>query len=53
LVGPRIVRFGEPVLDVVYLADHVEGYLAQPGGVAVARLLTKVDAIVRQDVWMR
>jgi len=30
-VGPRIVRFGEPVLDVIGLADHVEA----PGRVAV------------------
>ena len=38
-VGPRVVRLGEAVFDVVCLADHVEAHLARPGGVAVARLL--------------
>lgn len=48
-VGPRMVRFGEPVLDVVGLADHVETHLTRPGGVAVAGLLGELDAIVGQD----
>ena len=38
-VGPRVVRFGEPVLDPVCLADHVEAHLTRPGRVAVTRLL--------------
>jgi hypothetical protein len=44
-----VVRFGEPVLDVVRLADHVETHLAGPGGVPVAGLLGELDAIVYQD----
>ena len=48
-VGPRMVRFGEPVLDIVCLADHVEAHFAGPCGVAVAGLLGELDAIVGQD----
>ena len=48
-VGPRVVRFGEPMLDVVGLADHVEAHLTRPGGVAVAGLLGELDAVVGQD----
>ena len=48
-VGPRMVRFGEPVLDLVRLEDHVETHLARPDGVPVARLLGELDAIVGQD----
>ena len=44
-----MLRLGEPVLDIVRLADHVEAHLPRPGGVAVARLLGKLDAIVGQD----
>lgn len=44
-----MVRFGEPVLDVVRVADHVEAHLARPGGVPVAGLLGELDAIVGQD----
>jgi len=35
-----MVRFGEPVLDVVRFADHVEAHLAGPGGFPVAGLLS-------------
>ncbi len=48
-VGPRMVWLGEPVLDVVGLADHVEAHLAGPGDVAVARLPGELDAVVGQD----
>lgn len=48
-VGPGVVRFGEPMLDVVRLADHVEAHLARPGGVAVAWLVSELDAIAGQD----
>ena len=48
-VGPRVVRFGEPVLDVVGLADHVEAHLTGPGGVPVAGLLGELDAVVGED----
>ena len=44
-----MVGFGEPVLDVVCLADHVEAHLTRAGGVAVAGLLGELDAIVGQD----
>jgi len=43
-VGPRVVRLCEPVLDIVRLADHVEAHLTRPDGVAIARLLGKLDA---------
>lgn len=29
-VGPRVVRLGEPMFDIVGLADHVEAHLALP-----------------------
>jgi len=48
-VRPRVVRFGEPVLDAVRLADHVEAHLARPCGVSVAWLLGELDAIAGQD----
>ena len=48
-VGPGVVRLGEPVLDVVFLADHVEAHLARPGGVSVAGLFSKLDAVVCLD----
>jgi hypothetical protein len=48
-VGPGMVRLGEPVLDVVRFADHVEAHLTRPGGVTVARLLGKLDAVVGPD----
>lgn len=48
-IGPWMVRLGEAVLDVVCLADHVEAHLARPGGVAIARLLGELDAIIGQD----
>lgn len=48
-IGPRVVRLGEPMFDVVGLADHVEAHLPRPRGVAVARLLGELEAIVGQD----
>ena len=44
-----MIRLGEPVLDAVCVADHVEAHLARLGGVAVAGLLGELDAIVVQD----
>ena len=44
-----MVRLGEPVLNAVCLADHVEAHLARPGGVPVTRLLGELNAIVGQD----
>ena len=44
-----MIRFGEPVLDVVRLANHVEADLTRPSGVTVARLLGELDTVVGQD----
>lgn len=44
-----MVRFREPVLDAICLADHVEAHLTRPGRVAVAGLLGKLNANVGQD----
>jgi hypothetical protein len=44
-----VVRFGEPVFDVVGLADHVETHPARPGGVAVAWLVGELNAVIGQD----
>jgi len=44
-----MVRFSEPVLDAVRLADHVEAHLTRPGGVPVAGLFSELNAIVGQD----
>jgi hypothetical protein len=44
-----MVRLGEPVLDVVCIADHVEAHLARPSSVPVARLPSELDAIVGRD----
>jgi hypothetical protein len=48
-VGLGVAWFGEPILDVVRPADHVEAHRTRPGGVTAARLLGKLDAIVGQD----
>ena len=48
-VGPKMVWLGEPVLDAVRLADHVEAHLPRPGSVKIARLLSELDTIVSQD----
>jgi hypothetical protein len=44
-----MVGFGEAVLDVVRLADHVEAHLARPGSVAIARLVSEPDAVVGES----
>jgi hypothetical protein len=44
-----MVGFGEAVLDVVRLADHVEAHLARPGSVAIARLFSEPDAVVGES----
>ena len=45
-IGPGLVRLGEAVFDVVYLADHVEARLAREGGVPVSWLTGELDAVV-------
>ena len=44
-VGPRMVGFGEAMLDPVGLADHVEAHWPGIFGVAVPGLLGELDAI--------
>ena len=48
-VGPRMVWLGKSVLDVIGLADYVEAHLPRPSGVSVARLVSKLGAVVGQD----
>jgi len=45
-IGPRMVRLGKPVLNVIGFADHVKAHLARTSVVAVARLLGELDAVV-------
>ena len=47
-IGPRVVGLGQPVLDPVGFADHVEAHRPGIDGVAVPRLLGELDAIVGQ-----
>lgn len=48
-VGASMVRVGKSVFDVARLAHHVETHLTRLGGVSVARLPGKLDAVVAQD----
>lgn len=48
-VGPRMIWLGEPMLDVVGFADHVEAHLTRGRCVAVTWLVSELDAIIRQD----
>ena len=45
----RVVRLGQPVLDTVGLADHVEAHRSGVNGVAVPRLLGELDAVVGEN----
>lgn len=47
--GTRIVRLGEPVLDAIGFAGHVEAALVREDRAAVSRLLRELNAIVGQD----
>ena len=51
LMAPRMVGFGQAMLDLVGVADHVEAVHAQPGrpAIPVSRLVGELDAIVGQD----
>ena len=44
-VGPGVVRLGQPVLDGVGFADHVEAHRPGIDGVPVSGLLGEFDAI--------
>ena len=48
-VGPWMVWLGQAMLDLVCGADHVEPHGPGVRRVAVARLLTNLDAVVCQD----
>ena len=48
-VRPRVVWLGQAMLNAICSADHVEPHGPGIGGVPVARLLTKLDAVVRKD----
>ena len=44
-VRPRMVRLGQPVLDPVGFADHVEAHWPRVSGVTVPRLLRELAAV--------
>jgi hypothetical protein len=46
--GPRMVRFGQAVVNLIRLADHVEAHWPGIDCVPVPRLLCKLDIVVRQ-----
>ena len=50
-IGPRMVGFGEPVLDPVGFTDHVETHLPRIGGVSVPGLLGMPLSV--RIVWIR
>ena len=47
-VRPRVVRLGQPVLDPIGFADHVEAHRPRIDGVPVPGLLGELDAVVGQ-----
>jgi len=48
-IGPWVVRLGQPVLDPIRLANHVEAHGPGIDGVAVPGLFGELNAIVGQD----
>ena len=56
-VRPRVVWLGQAMLNAICSANHVKPHGPGIGGVPVAGLLTKLDAVVRKDcvhlVWER
>lgn len=48
-VGPGMVGPGQPVLNAVGLADHVEAHRPGVGGVAVPWLLCELDSVVLEN----
>lgn len=48
-VGPWMVGLGQPVLNAVGLADHVEAHWPGVVGVSVPGLLCELDSVVGQD----
>ena len=48
-IRPRMVRLGQPMLNPVGLANHVEPHWPRDVGVPISRLLGELDPVVRQD----
>ena len=48
-VCPRVVWLGQAMLNAIFSANHVKPHGPGIGGVPVAGLLTKLDALVRKD----
>ena len=48
-VRPRVVWLGQAMLNAICSANHVKPHGPGIGGVPVAGLLTKLDAVVRKD----
>ena len=46
---PWMVRFGQPVFNLICRADHVEAHGPRIGCVPVAGLVCKLDAVVREN----
>ncbi len=48
-IGPRVVGLGQPVLDPVGFADHIEAHRPGIDGVAVPRLLCELNAVIGEN----
>ena len=48
-VRPRVVGFGQAMLDPVGLADHVDAHWPGVDGVPVAGLLCELNPVIRQN----
>ncbi|MEQ5872683.1 hypothetical protein J4E08_22755 [Sagittula sp. NFXS13] len=49
LAAPWMAGFGQPVLNLIGLADHVETHSPRIRGVTIAGLFGELDAIIGQD----
>ena len=45
-IGPWMVGLGQPVLDPVCIADHVEAHRTGVDGIPVPRLLCELNAVI-------
>ena len=52
-IGPRMVRFGQAMFDIVGFANHVEPHRPGIEGVPVSGLLCELDAVVCQGCLSR
>ena len=48
-VGPRVVGLGEPMLDPVGFADHVEAHWPGIDGVPVSGLLCELNTVIGEN----